>query len=85
MWYLYILECADKTLYTGITVDLEKRIDEHNHSAKAAKYTRVRRPVRMVFSCECENRSEASKLEATVKKMTRAEKLAVVEKAESLS
>ena len=74
MWYLYILKCADGTLYTGITTDLSRRVEEHNTSPKAAKYTRVRRPVKMVYSKEFENRSEASKEECFVKKMTRREK-----------
>ncbi|MBL4694460.1 GIY-YIG nuclease family protein [Candidatus Gracilibacteria bacterium] len=79
MWHLYIVECADKTLYTGVCIDVEKRIDEHNNSKLGAKYTRVRRPVRVVFSCECEDRSDACRKEAAVKKLSRAEKLEVVE------
>jgi len=48
-WFVYIVECNDKTLYTGITTDLERRIKEHNYSSKGAKYTSKRRPVRMVY------------------------------------
>jgi len=75
MWHLYILRCADNTLYTGITNDLERRIDEHNSSKLGAKYTRGRRPVTLIYSKKLKNRSEASKEEARIKKMSRSEKL----------
>jgi len=79
-YYLYILKCADNTLYTGITTDLTRRVEEHNHSPKGAKYTRVRRPVELVYSEAHENRSTASKREYLIKKkMTRKEKLALIE------
>lgn len=69
-----MLECSDGTLYTGITTDLERRLDEHNNSAKGAKYTRARRPVTLVYSEELDNRSEASKREFAIKKLSRKEK-----------
>ena len=75
MYYLYILECADKTLYTGITVDLVRRVKEHNISNLGAKYTRTRRPVRLVYSKQFCNRSAASKEESLIKKMSREKKL----------
>ena len=50
MYYLYILKCSDGTLYTGITVDLKRRVGEHNTSKLGAKYTRSRRPVKLVYS-----------------------------------
>lgn len=75
MYHLYILKCADKTLYTGITVDLERRIKEHNTSKLGAKYTRARRPVKLVYSKRFVNRSRAQKAESTIKKLSRAEKL----------
>lgn len=78
MWYLYIIECADKTLYTGITTDLERRIEEHNYSSKAAKYTKIRRPVKMVYSEEFEDRSTAAKAEAAMKSYSKAEKLRII-------
>ena len=78
MYYLYILECADKTLYTGITVDLIRRTNEHNDSKRGAKYTRVRRPVRMVYSKKFRNRSTASKAESRIKKLSRNEKLKLI-------
>lgn len=78
MYFLYILECADQTLYTGITTDVERRVAEHNDSVKGAKYTKARRPVRLVYSAEFENRSEATKEELRIKKLTRDEKLRLV-------
>ena len=71
MYYVYIVECSDKTLYTGIASDLERRIDEHNTSDKGAKYTRSRRPVKLVHSEVYPNRSSASKREYAIKKMKR--------------
>ena len=79
MYYIYIIQCADDTLYTGITTELERRIEEHNGSDKGAKYTRVRRPVKLVYSEECADRSIASKREYEIKKkMNRAEKLKLI-------
>ena len=77
-----MLECSDGTLYTGIAKDLHKRIAEHNHSAKGAKYTRVRRPVTLVYSESHADRSEASKREYVIKKLSRAQKLRLIESAE---
>ena len=77
MYHLYILKCADKTLYTGITVDLKRRIKEHNHSKIGAKYTKSRRPVKLVYSKRFRTRSTASKEEHRVKQLTREEKLAL--------
>ncbi|WP_457744052.1 GIY-YIG nuclease family protein [Sulfurimonas sp.] len=78
MYYVYILECKDKTLYTGITTDLVRRIFEHNESEKGAKYTRLRRPVKLVYSEECLDRSSASKCEYKIKKLKREEKLELI-------
>ncbi len=79
MYYVYIVKCADDTLYTGISTQLERRIEEHNSSDKGAKYTRVRRPVELVYSEEYPDRSAASKREYEIKKkMTRKDKLALV-------
>ncbi|MBU0545750.1 GIY-YIG nuclease family protein [Patescibacteria group bacterium] len=75
IYHLYILKCADNTLYTGITVDLARRVGEHNTSTLGAKYTRARRPVKLVYSKKFRNRSLASKAEAKIKKMTRVEKM----------
>lgn len=78
MYYLYILECADKTLYTGITTDLERRVDEHNDTKLGAKYTSSRRPVKMVYFRKFKNRSTASKEEARIKKLKKTEKIGII-------
>lgn len=79
MYYVYMVKCADDTLYTGISTELERRVEEHNSSDKGAKYTKVRRPVELVYSETCPDRSTASKREYEIKKkMTRAEKLALI-------
>lgn len=77
-WYVYIVQCSDKSLYTGITVDLDRRVLEHNTSNKGAKYTRPRRPVQLVYSEAHEDRSSASKRESAIKKLSRAEKLTLL-------
>ena len=78
-WYVYILKCADNSLYTGVTTDLERRIDEHNHCAKkGAKYTRTRRPVRLVYQEAQTCRSSACKREAEIKQFTRQQKLNLI-------
>jgi len=80
MYYLYILKCADKTLYTGITVDLKRRIKEHNTSKLGAKYTSTRRPVELIYSKKFRNRSLASKKENQIKNLSRKEKLELIKK-----
>ncbi|MDD3861378.1 MAG: GIY-YIG nuclease family protein [Candidatus Gracilibacteria bacterium] len=80
MYHLYILECADKTLYTGIAIDLNRRIDEHNNSKLGAKYTKSRRPVALVYSKKFRNRSLASKEEFRIKTLSRKEKLSLISK-----
>ncbi len=77
-WYVYIVECADGTFYTGITTDLERRILEHN-SGKGARYTSGRGPVRLVYSEPAENRSEAGVREAHIKKLKRADKILMID------
>ena len=78
MYYLYILKCSDGTLYTGITVDLKRRMGEHNSSKLGAKYTKARRPVELIYSKKFKNRSLASKEESRIKKLTREEKLTLI-------
>ena len=78
MYYLYILECADKTLYTGITTDLARRMAEHGGKKLGAKYTSARRPVKLVYCQKFKNRSAASKAEARIKKLTKQEKLEMI-------
>lgn len=76
-WTVYLLRCADETLYCGCTNDLPKRLKAHN-SGQGAKYTRARRPVALVWQEEQPDRSAALRREAQIKKLTRAEKLALI-------
>ncbi len=74
-WHVYILRCADGSLYTGIAIDVEKRLDEHNRDdRRAARYTRARRPVELVYVESCMSRSSACRREAQIKAMRRTEK-----------
>jgi putative endonuclease len=77
IWLCYIIRCADDTLYTGITNDLRKRLASHN-AGSAAKYTKTRRPVELMFVESCADRSEALKREMEIKSLARAEKLALI-------
>lgn len=77
MYYVYILKCQDGTLYTGVTVDVEKRLHAHN-SGKGAKYTRSRRPVTLCYQEVQPDKSAALRREAAIKKFTRAQKLALI-------
>ena len=77
MNYVYILECADGTLYTGWTNDLEKRLKSHN-DGKGSKYTRARLPVKVVYTEVYETPSEARSREAKIKRLTRKEKLELI-------
>lgn len=74
-WYVYIVRCADGTYYCGIAKDVAKRLAEHNHSEKlAARYTRGRRPVTLVYCEETASRSAAVKREGAIKRMRREQK-----------
>ena len=75
-WILYILQCKDGTLYTGITDNLQRRIQAHE-TGKGAKYTRGRGPLKLCYAEECENHSIALQREIAVKKLSRSEKLAL--------
>lgn len=77
MWFCYILECSDGTLYTGITNNLENRILKHN-TGKGSKYTRSRTPVVLKWSLKFNNRSEASKEEYRIKQLSRIEKIEII-------
>ena len=83
-WFVYMLRCADNSLYTGITTDVIRRVDEHNGlgaKGAGAKYTRVRQPVELVYQEQLASRSEAGRREAALKKLSKKdkEKLVVVE------
>jgi putative endonuclease len=83
-WQLYLLQCADGSLYTGITTDLERRLEEHNSDSMGAKYTRARRPVALVYSEPHANRSQASTREHEIKKMSRAQKIYLIQQAHKM-
>ena len=78
MNHTYILQCADGTLYTGWTNDLEKRLASHNRGT-ASKYTRVRRPVSLIYQESFETKEEAMRREYEIKQLSRAQKLALVQ------
>ncbi|MBR3631175.1 MAG: GIY-YIG nuclease family protein [Oscillospiraceae bacterium] len=77
MNYTYMLECADGTLYTGWTNDLQKRLAAHN-SGQGAKYTRSRKPVRLVYAEKHEDRRDAMRREVEIKRLTRTQKLLLI-------
>ena len=79
-YFVYILECNDGSLYTGITKDVQKRLDEHNTSYKGAKYTKARRPVKLLYQEPSSDRSSASKREYEIKKLTRSKKIELIQK-----
>lgn len=74
MYTLYILRCADGTFYTGVTIDISRRLFEHNSSKRGAKYTRSRRPVKLVYTKMFRRRSTASRAEFRMKLLSRQEK-----------
>ena len=69
LWFVYLLECANGRLYTGITINLVERFQKHA-SGKGAMFTRLNRPSRMIAAKACDGRSEASKLEGAIKKLS---------------
>lgn len=79
-WFVYLVRCADHSLYTGVAKDVDRRVDEHNHSPKGAKYTRARRPVTLVYQEPCTSRQAACQREWQVKRLTRQAKLALIAK-----
>ena len=76
-WHLYILRCRDGSLYTGITTDVEKRLEAHR-SGKGAKYTRGRGPLELVYREKCGTHSDALKREIEIKRLTREQKQALI-------
>ncbi len=78
-WFMYVLECSDGTYYTGITTDVVRRLHEHNFTKKGAKYTRTRRPSRVIFCKEYESRSKAAKVEYRFRKLHRPEKEKIIQ------
>jgi len=78
MWYVYIVECIDQSLYTGVARDLEARVTQHNVGA-GAKYTRGRRPVRLVYSEQAPDRSAAQQREHAIKRLSASAKRALID------
>jgi putative endonuclease len=78
MYYTYILECADGSLYVGSTNDLQKRLHEHNHTKSGAHYTKIRRPVTLKYSEELQSLAQARKREAEIKSWKRLDKLRLI-------
>lgn len=80
-WYVYIVRCADDSLYTGITKDVTRRVDEHNDGGLlAARYTRVRKPVELVYRETVDSRSAATRREHQIRRLSRHQKLALIDK-----
>jgi len=80
MFYVYILKCADTTLYVGSTNNLEKRLKEHNTSKNGAHYTKIRRPVKLYYHEICLSYADVRKREGELKRLSRQEKLALAPK-----
>ena len=74
-WYVYLVRCADHSLYCGVTTDISRRVNEHNLDNKlAAKYTRTRRPVSLAYFEQCESRQAACRREYQIKQLTKLKK-----------
>lgn len=69
-WIVYIVHCADDTLYTGVTTDISRRLHEHNHTQQGARYTRARRPVSLFYSESASSRAEACRREWQIKQLS---------------
>lgn len=79
-WFIYVVVCFDNSLYCGITTDIERRLNQHNgHIKGGAKYTRSRRPVKLIWNDFCNSRSDALKKEYAFKKMSRKNKLKFID------
>ena len=83
-WYVYIVICNDQTIYTGIARDVHKRLTEHNNGANGAKYTRSRRPVSLAYLEEFPDRSTASSREYQLKKLSRKQKMVLIDSSGNL-
>ncbi len=77
-WYVYLLRCADNTLYCGITTDPERRLLEHNHAQSKTRYTRVRQPVALAYIEPSDSRAAASRREYAIKQLNRRQKLQLI-------
>lgn len=77
-WFVYMVRCRDNSLYTGISVDIEQRVKNHNHPRKGAKYTRKRQPVTLVWWIPSESHSQALRLERAIKKLRKTQKEQII-------
>ena len=84
-WFVYILRCSDDSLYTGVTNDVPRRLNEHNHATHGAKYTKARRPVTLVYAEEAMDRASAQRREHELKSLTRLQKLRLIATADTAS
>lgn len=83
LWQVYLLQCADQSLYAGVTTDLARRLQQHNGQlAGGARYTKARRPVALVWSEACASRSDAQQREHELRRLSRKQKLALIGGAE---
>lgn len=82
-WFVYIVRCADNTLYTGVAKDLEKRLRQHNHGNDGAKYTRARRPVELVYHERAANRSTAQQREYRIRRLSASQKRLLIAAADA--
>jgi putative endonuclease len=83
-YYVYIVKCSDASLYTGITTDVNRRVNEHNSTTKGAKYTSLRRPVVLCYSEVLPDRSSATKRERVIKKLTKTKKMMLIEQTKEI-
>lgn len=79
-WFVYILQCSDQTLYTGVTTDPRRRVEEHNSGNKGARYTAARRPVKLVYCEQLDSRSSAQQREHQIKSLTRTQKQQLIKR-----
>ena len=79
LWWVYLLQCADRSLYAGVTTDLVRRLQQHNGQlAGGARYTKARRPVALVWSEACDSQSDAQQRECALRRLSREQKLALI-------
>jgi len=76
--WVYIVQCKDGTLYTGYTTDVRRRVEEHNKGERGAKYTRSRRPAKLLYKEELQTESDAKRREAQIKKLSRKDKFRLI-------
>lgn len=73
-WFIYIVRCANNSLYTGITTDVDRRVHEHQNTSKGAKYLKGKGPIELVWTTQADNRSQASQIEYQIKRLSKSDK-----------